>query len=73
MRFAEPNDGSVAVSETRLPGATDHITLPVSHMGMLLSARVARETGGFLVHGHFSPDRRTLARAAFLCGSARSR
>jgi pimeloyl-ACP methyl ester carboxylesterase len=55
VRFAEPNDGSVAVSETRLPGARDYITLPVSHMGMLLSARVARETGGFLAHGHFSP------------------
>jgi len=53
-RFDEPSDGTVAVSETRLPGATDHITLPVSHMGMLLSARVARETGEFLTRGHFS-------------------
>jgi len=53
-RFDEPCDGTVAVSETRLPGATDHITLPVSHMGMLLSARVARETGEFLMRGHFS-------------------
>jgi pimeloyl-ACP methyl ester carboxylesterase len=52
--FDEPNDGTVAVRETRLPGATDHITLPVSHMGMLLSARVARETGEFLTRGHFS-------------------
>ena len=56
VRFNEPNDGSVAVSETRLPGATDHITLPVSHFGMLLSARVAREAGGFLAHGHFALD-----------------
>jgi pimeloyl-ACP methyl ester carboxylesterase len=54
VRFDEANDGSVAVSETRLPGARDYLTLPVSHMGMLLSARVARETGGFLAHGHFS-------------------
>jgi pimeloyl-ACP methyl ester carboxylesterase len=54
VRFDAPSDGSVAVSETRLPGATDHITLPVSHLGMLLSARVARETAGFLAHGHFS-------------------
>ena len=52
--FEEDNDGTVAVSETRLPGATDHITLPVSHMGMLLSARVARETGLFLTEGRFS-------------------
>jgi pimeloyl-ACP methyl ester carboxylesterase len=54
VRFDEASDGSVAVSETRLPGATEHITLPVSHFGMLLSARVAREAGGFLAHGHFS-------------------
>jgi pimeloyl-ACP methyl ester carboxylesterase len=54
VEFGEANDGSVAVSETRLPGATAHITLPVSHFGMLLSARVARATGSFLAHGHFS-------------------
>jgi pimeloyl-ACP methyl ester carboxylesterase len=51
--FAEENDGTVAVSETRMPGATDHIVLRVSHLGMLLSARVARETGWFLTHGRF--------------------
>ena len=44
---------SVAVAETRLPGATAHLTLPVSHTGMLLSARVAREVGSFLDHGRF--------------------
>jgi pimeloyl-ACP methyl ester carboxylesterase len=48
------NDGTVAVSETRLPGATDVITLPVSHMGLLMSARVARETTRFLKEGRFS-------------------
>jgi hypothetical protein len=37
-----------------MPGATDHIVLPVSHLGMLLSARVAREVGLFLTQGHFS-------------------
>jgi hypothetical protein len=52
--FAEENDGTVAVSETRMPGASDHIVLPVSHLGMLLSARVARETGSFLTHGRFT-------------------
>jgi pimeloyl-ACP methyl ester carboxylesterase len=51
--FSEDNDGTVAVSETRMPGATDHIVLPVSHLGMLLSARVARETGSFLTQGRF--------------------
>ena len=52
--FEEECDGTVAVSETRLPGAADHITLPVSHLGMLVSARVARETGLFLKDGRFS-------------------
>jgi pimeloyl-ACP methyl ester carboxylesterase len=52
--FTEENDGTVAVSETRMPGASDHIVLPVSHLGMLLSARVARETGSFLTHGRFT-------------------
>ena len=52
--FTEENDGTVAVSETRMPGMSDHIVLPVSHLGMLLSARVARETGAFLSHGRFT-------------------
>jgi len=52
--FEEECDGTVAVSETRLPGAADHITLPVSHMGLLVSPRVARETGLFLRDGRFS-------------------
>jgi hypothetical protein len=52
--FEEECDGTVEVSETRLPGATDHIVLPVSHMGMPVSARVAKETGLFLRDGRFS-------------------
>lgn len=52
--FAEPNDGTVAVRETRLEGATDQLVLPVSHLGMLMSARVADECGRFLRDGHFS-------------------
>jgi pimeloyl-ACP methyl ester carboxylesterase len=52
--FDEDNDGTIAVSETRMPGATDHITLPVSHLGLLVSARVAHETGLFLTEGRFS-------------------
>lgn len=52
--FDEDNDGTVAVSETRMAGATDHLTLPVSHLGMLVSARVAQEVGRFLTTGAFS-------------------
>jgi pimeloyl-ACP methyl ester carboxylesterase len=54
-RFDEQSDGTIAVSETRMPGATDYLVLPVSHLGMLLSARVARQTGQFLSHGRFLP------------------
>ena len=53
-RFDEDCDGTIGVSETQLPGATDYVTLPVSHLGMLVSARVARETGAFLQDGRFS-------------------
>ncbi len=41
-------DGNVTVDETRLPGAREHLVLPVTHTGMLLSARVARAVGTFL-------------------------
>jgi pimeloyl-ACP methyl ester carboxylesterase len=51
--FDEPSDGTVGLSETRLPGAKDHVVLPVSHMGMLLSHDVARQTGRFLERGAF--------------------
>jgi pimeloyl-ACP methyl ester carboxylesterase len=53
VKFEEDNDGVVAVSETRLPGATEYLRLRASHSGMLLSARVAREVGSFLEHGRF--------------------
>ena len=53
VRFQEDNDGVIAVSETRLPGAKQHLCLRASHSGMLFSARVARETGSFLEYGTF--------------------
>jgi pimeloyl-ACP methyl ester carboxylesterase len=57
VHFDEPNDGTVAVSETRLPGAKAHLLVSVSHSGMLLSARVAHEVGQFLEYGHFGTER----------------
>jgi pimeloyl-ACP methyl ester carboxylesterase len=48
------NDGTVAVNEARLPGATDFITVPVGHRGLVLSSRVARETSTFHKEGRFS-------------------
>ena len=52
--FDEDCDGTVGVSETKLPGHTAHLALPVSHMGMLVNAGVARHVGEFLAHGHFA-------------------
>jgi pimeloyl-ACP methyl ester carboxylesterase len=52
-RIEEENDGSVAVEETRLPGARDHLVLSVSHTGMLFSHDVAHQVGYFLVNGAF--------------------
>ncbi len=54
---ADASDGTVAVSETHLPGATDHITVRASHLGLLLSQRVAYETSLFLREGHFALSR----------------
>jgi pimeloyl-ACP methyl ester carboxylesterase len=53
-RFDEPNDGTVAVSETQLEGACDRLVLPVSHLGMLMSPRAADACGQFLREGRFS-------------------
>ena len=49
----KPNDGTVAVEETKLEGMTDHLTLPVSHFGILMSRCVAEQTIYFLEHGMF--------------------
>lgn len=54
--LTRPNDGVVTVEETRVPGATDHIVLPVSHTEMLASRRVAGEAARFLLHGRFRHD-----------------
>ena len=48
-----PNDGAVALAETRCTAATDSIAMPVSHSGMLLSRAVARQIAAFLRSGRF--------------------
>jgi pimeloyl-ACP methyl ester carboxylesterase len=50
----EPNDGAVAVDETHLEGATQHLVLPVSHLGMLVAEQVVGELANFLDCGRFS-------------------
>jgi pimeloyl-ACP methyl ester carboxylesterase len=53
-----PNDGTVLVEETRLPGATQHLTLKTSHSALVCSAAVARQVAAFLRAGRFDtpPD-----------------
>jgi pimeloyl-ACP methyl ester carboxylesterase len=54
--FDEDNDGTVAVSETRIPGLAGHLVLPHSHFGMLYARDVADEVAHFLREGRFSRD-----------------
>jgi len=54
--FDEENDGTVAVSETKLDGAKDHICLPVSHYSMLVSPSVADQAAAFFKRGEFLRD-----------------
>ena len=51
--FDEENDGTVSVSETQLEGAKDHVIMPVSHKGMLVSADVADQSAAFIRRGKF--------------------
>jgi pimeloyl-ACP methyl ester carboxylesterase len=53
----EPNDGTVAVAETLVPGLADHIVLPVTHFALAWSKRVSVETQHFLAHGRFRHER----------------
>ncbi|MBP6534961.1 MAG: alpha/beta hydrolase [Arenimonas sp.] len=48
QRFDEPSDGTVALSETKIPGLERHITVPVSHSGQLFSKTVVDEVLGLL-------------------------
>lgn len=49
-----PNDGTVMVDETQLPGAADQLRLRTSHSGLLFSAEVARQAAAFLQTGRFA-------------------
>jgi pimeloyl-ACP methyl ester carboxylesterase len=42
-RFDEPSDGTVALSETKIPGLERHVAVPVSHSGQLFSKAVVDE------------------------------
>ena len=49
-----PNDGVVCLDETRMPGLRDHLTMPVSHSGMIVSSGVTRQVCNFLELGYFA-------------------
>ena len=48
-----PNDGTIALAETRLAGAADAIALPVNHTQMLVSRNVVAQALRFFISGHF--------------------
>lgn len=47
------NDGTVFVTETKLSNQTDHLTLPVSHTGMIFDRHVTEQVAYFLKNGQF--------------------
>ena len=51
--LARPNDGLIAVAETRIAAARDSIALNVSHSGMLVSRACAGQIASFLRTGGF--------------------
>ena len=55
--MAAPNDGTVWLDETQLPGAAEQLLVRVSHTGMVYSAEVARQVAAFLKDGRFEPRR----------------
>lgn len=48
-----PNDGTVALTETRSAAVHDHLEVPYSHLGMLWSPRVAEAVCHYLREGEF--------------------
>ena len=54
-RVGAPNDGTVWLEETDLPGASDHLRVHVSHSGLVFSSEVARQAAAFLKNGRFEP------------------
>jgi pimeloyl-ACP methyl ester carboxylesterase len=53
-RLDGENDGTVTVTETKLPGITDHLVMPSSHTGLPFSAACADQVIAFLRTGRFT-------------------
>lgn len=52
--FDEPNDGTVAVSETKIQGMQAHVCYPTTHTGIVFSRPVADQVCAFLNTGQFT-------------------
>lgn len=52
-RFEGDHDGTVAVTDTRVPGLRDHCVVQASHSGLLVSAEAAEQVACFLRDGCF--------------------
>jgi len=52
-RLPKPNDGTVVLEETPLPGMTDYLVVPVNHIGLLFTKSVADQVVHFLRQGVF--------------------
>jgi len=50
----QPNDGTIAVDETKMVWLKDHLSYPVTHTGFLVSPEIAAQTAFFLRHGMFN-------------------
>ena len=53
-RLQGPNDGTVLVSETQLPGVKDHCLVPCGHTELAFANEPARQVARFLRTGAFS-------------------
>jgi len=53
-RLPKPNDGTVVLEETPLPGMNDYRVFPVNHIGLMFSKPVAEQVVHFLLHGRFA-------------------
>ena len=53
LTFDEPNDGVVAVSETRLTGMKEHLVLPRTHTFLMNAPEVPARCAAFLKSGRF--------------------
>ena len=49
-----PNDGVIAIEETKHPQLADHLVMRVAHSEMLVSSAVARQAAAFLESGRFA-------------------